>query len=418
MCVLWKPEFEAPLWAIFQLLSSHSWNYCCTRSFHSEVFRLYDEFSHWGWLYWITHIITRCQTWSHADQKHKGPTRLHFMSLCQTAALMFEGAPVCVKYSEVIHRINCFKITAGCKWVFVRADECCFPLAGLMNQVFLKSVIHLGEHVFLVLTCCAVCVTGNCQRNKPCYRNLSRRSQRLTSVCRWRTRSSSGSFTTETWVALAERPQQPQPPPLMPSASNHLAALASSPALLCLPDNPSLLLPVSRSLLWSSSPPGVMSQVCFPFGSLRIEWTLALCIRGRENIKVAQKHLSAVALFFAFHLCWLGYRKGESQDFDGMNESFFVLHVDRGASADIPMYYMSLKYSYCIQMLGLHRFSVQPCKVRLAKSWGDCSSPVYFIWNVWNMGSPETVLWWHIEIILPSARRSVCCMFRIPFFYF
>lgn len=199
-----------------------------------------------------------------------------------------------------------------------------FPSAGLMNQLFLKSVEHLGEHVFLVLTCCAVSATDNCQQNKPCCRNLSRRSQRWTSGCRWRTRSSSGSFTTETWAALAERPLQPQPPPLMPSASNHLAAPAPSPALLSLPDNPSLLLPVSRSLLWSSSPPGVMSQVRFPFGSLRTGWTLTLCVRGRENVKVAQTHLlSAVALFFAFHLCWLGYGKGESQDFDGMNESFF-----------------------------------------------------------------------------------------------
>lgn len=92
-----------------------------------------------------TRIITRCQTWIHTDQKHiKGPTRL-----------MFVGAPVCVKYSEGIHRINCFKMTAGCKWVFVRADERCFPLAGLMNQVFLICgtsgwTCVLGAH----LLCC------------------------------------------------------------------------------------------------------------------------------------------------------------------------------------------------------------------------------------------------------------------------
>lgn len=96
------------------------------------------------------------------------------------------------------------------------------------------------------------CATDNCRQNKQCCKNLSRRSQRWTSVCRWRTRSSSGNFTMETWAALAERPL-PQAPPLMPSASNHLAAPPSSPALLCLPDNTSLLLPVS-SLFFGAVP--------------------------------------------------------------------------------------------------------------------------------------------------------------------
>lgn len=122
--------------------------------------------------------------------------------------------------------------------------------------------LHVCKHLFcgtFELTCCAGFFTDSCQQSKQCCRNPFRRSPKWTSVCRWRMRSFCGSSTMETLVAPARCPLH-QPPLPTPSPSNHLAAPACSPALLCHPDNDGPLLPVSRPSLMTY-PLRIKSQV-------------------------------------------------------------------------------------------------------------------------------------------------------------
>lgn len=103
--------------------------------------------------------------------------------------------------------------------MFINTDPVCWPLTPSSS-----------------LTCCCCCTTDSCPRSRLCCRRPCRRSQRSTSVCPWRTRSCSGSFTTETWVVPAKcRP--PPPPPPTPSASSHPVAPPWSPTHPSPPDN-------------------------------------------------------------------------------------------------------------------------------------------------------------------------------------
>lgn len=64
-CVLlWKPEFEASIWALFQLLSALSWNYRCTRSFP-----VWSVPSLGGRYFLLNHTCN--QTQIHTGRKHK-----------------------------------------------------------------------------------------------------------------------------------------------------------------------------------------------------------------------------------------------------------------------------------------------------------------------------------------------------------
>lgn len=111
-------------------------------------------------------------------------------------------------------------------------------------SVNICSVEQLSLPVALVFF-----LTGSCQQSKQRCRNPFRKSPKWTSACQWRMRSFCGSSTTETLVAPAGCP--PHHPPLpIPSPSNHLAAPACSPALLCHPDNDGPLLPVGSPSLW------------------------------------------------------------------------------------------------------------------------------------------------------------------------
>lgn len=276
-----------------------------------------------------------------------------------------------------------------------------------MNQLFSNLLLSILVNMCSPSSPVVVCVTDNCQQNKRCCRNPSRRSPRWTSVCRWRTRSSSGSSTMETWAALAERPLH-LPPPLMPSASNHPAALASSPAPLCLPNNPRLLLPVSGPLL-RSSPPALTSQVCFPFYFPQDLMNSLFAYGMGEGNGCTDALVKHGRLVLCLSSLLAQMRKRRISGLYRNEWKLFVsfIYWQRCiCNSGVLMYHMWLKYSYFTPMLGLHSFSVQLCPVTLAKSR---SSPVYLIWNVLE-------IWDHLSLFQGDTWRSLSCLHGASFY--